>query len=55
MTGVGDVFAYGHGEHGKLAQDEGNEFDLYTPKQVQGLTGKRIQQIACGICHSMAF
>jgi len=55
MTGVGDVFACGHGEHGKLAQGEGNEFDLYTPKQIQGLTGKGIQQIACGICHSIAF
>jgi alpha-tubulin suppressor-like RCC1 family protein len=55
ITGVGDVFACGHGEHGKLAQGEGNEFDLYTPKQILGLSGKGIQQIACGREHSIAF
>ena len=34
LTGVGDVFACGHGEHGKLGQGNDNELDLYTPKQV---------------------
>jgi len=55
LTGVGDVFACGHGEDGKLAQGEGNDLDLYTPKQIQGLAGKGIQHIACGISHSAAF
>ena len=35
LTGVGDVFAFGHGEHGKLAQGQGNEFDQFQPKQVR--------------------
>jgi alpha-tubulin suppressor-like RCC1 family protein len=55
LTGVGDVFACGHGEHGKLAQGQGDEFDLFTPKQVKGLMGKGVQHIACGISHAAAF
>mmetsp|Transcript_34656 Transcript_34656/g.54121 ORF Transcript_34656/g.54121 Transcript_34656/m.54121 type:complete len:95 (+) Transcript_34656:503-787(+) len=53
VTGYGDVFAFGHGQYGKLGT--GSDLDLYVPTQIKSFMGKSLRQVACGINHSAAF
>ncbi|CAL9170318.1 unnamed protein product [Musa hybrid cultivar] len=53
LTNVGEVYAWGRGEHGRLGFGDDKSSKM-VPQKVQLLVGEDIVQISCGGTHSVA-